>query len=150
MSDTTLPSLEEDIAEAIDDLSEQGNEAEEAGDLDAALTAWEEALALIPEPRNAYVESVWLLASIGDVYFQREDYADALEFYESARGNLSGEGATNPFVLLRLGQCYLEGGDEEQAKEHLLKAYMLEGEELFEEEDGKYLDFLGAHVDLDA
>lgn len=149
MSETVLPALEDDIADAIDELADQGNEAEESGDLDAALTAWEEALALIPSPRNAYVESIWLLASIGDVYFQREDYQEAMEFYEEAKGNLTGEGAVNPFVLLRLGQCCLKTGDEEGAREFLLRAYMLEGEAVFEEEDDEYFEFLSERVDLE-
>ena len=149
MADGALPMLADDIVEMIDELSEQGNEAEGEGDLDAALTAWEEALALIPEPRNAYVESVWLQASIGDVYFQRGDYPDAMEFFEDAMGNLSGEGVSNPFVLLRLGQCCLETRDEKRAAELLLRAYMLEGDAIFEEEDERYYDFLRAHADIE-
>ena len=54
--------------------------------------------------------------------------------------------------MLRLGECCLEIGDEKNATEYLLRAYMMEGEEIFElDEDGngdgkKYFDFLKSHV----
>ncbi len=114
---------------------------------------WKEALSLIPEPRQYYEETVWFLTAIGDVYFQKEMYAQACECFDQARGNLSGEGYGNPFVMLRLGECYFEIGDEKNAAEYLLRAYMMEGEEIFEpDEDGdddgqKYFEFLKTHVD---
>ncbi len=39
---------------------------------------------------------------------------------------------------MRLGQCSYELGRDD-AKEYLLRAYMLAGEEVFEYEDPKYL-----------
>lgn len=88
------------------------------------------------------------------MYFQKEMYAQAHECFEKARGNLSGEGYGNPFIMLRLGECCLEIGDEKNAFEYLLRAYMFEGEDIFEpdengEDDGqKYLDFLKARMEL--
>ncbi len=67
---------------------------------------------------------------------------------------MSGAGYGNPFVMLRLGECCLEIGDEKNALEYLLRAYMMEGEDIFEpdddgEDDGaKYFDFLRSHIDL--
>ena len=55
--------------------------------------------------------------------------------------------------MLRLGECCLEIGDEKNAIEYLLRAYMMEGKEIFEpdengEDDGlKYFDFLRTHVE---
>ena len=57
------------------------------------------------------------------------------------------------FVMLRLGECCLEIGDEKNATEYLLRAYMFEGREIFEpDEDGnddgkKYFDYLRTHVE---
>lgn len=115
---------------------------------------WQEGLSLIPEPQQFYGETVWFLAAVGDVYFQKRMYREAHDCFDKARGNLSGEGYGNPFVMLRLGECCLEIGDEKNALEYLLRAYMFAGEEIFEpdedgEDDGqKYFDFLSAHVDL--
>lgn len=125
------------------------------GRSDEALKTWQEGLALIPEPQEYYGETVWFLASIGDVYFLRGMYSQAHECFDKARGNMSLEGYGNPFVMLRLGECCLELGDEKNALEYLLRAYMMEGEDIFTpdengEDDGtKYFDFLRTHIDLD-
>lgn len=93
------------------------------------------------------------MAAIGDVYFNKGMYPQAHECFDKARGNLSGDGYGNPFIMLRLGECCLEIGDEKNAVEYLLRAYMMEGKEIFEpdengEDDGqKYFDFLRTHVE---
>lgn len=51
--------------------------------------------------------------------------------------------------MLRLGQSAFELGKKERATENLLRAYMLEGKEIFEEDDKKYFEFLKSKVDLD-
>ena len=38
-----------------------------------------------------------------------------------------------------MGQCYYELGNYGSAKGYLLKAYMVEGKEIFEGEDDKYI-----------
>lgn len=137
----------------LDELAERGNQLEEEERYEEAIQAWEEGLNLIPEPQQFYSETIWFLAAIGDVYFQKELYSKAHECFDKARGNLSGEGYGNPFIMLRLGECCLEIGDEKNATEYLLRAYMMEGNEIFEpdedgEDDGqKYFDFLRTHVE---
>ena len=42
--------------------------------------------------------------------------------------------------MMRLGQSALEIGKIEEAREYLLRTYMLEGEDFFLDEDKKYLD----------
>ena len=52
------------------------------------------------------------------------------------------DGHDNPFVQLRLRETLFELGDMEGAKEHLLRSYMLEGIDIFEEENSKYVAFM--------
>lgn len=137
----------------LDEFAERGNQLEEEERYEEAIQAWEEGLKLIPEPQQFYGETVWFLAAIGDVYFKKGMYPQAHKCFDQARGNLSGSGYGNPFVMLRLGECCLELGDEKNATEYLLRAYMMEGKEIFEpyengEDDGqKYFDFLRTHVE---
>lgn len=140
----------------LDELAEKGNRLEDEGRYDEAVRAWEEGLALIPQPQQLYGETVWFLAAIGDVYFEKGMFPQAHECFDKARGNLSGGGYGNPFVMLRLGECCLELGDEKNAVEYLLRAYMMEGREIFEpdedgeddEDDGmKYFNFLSSRVE---
>ncbi len=149
-----LDELTPETKSKLDELAQRGNALEKEGRLEEAVQVWQEGLSLIPEPQQFYGETVWFLAAVGDVYFQKRMYREAHDCFDKARGNLSGEGYGNPFVMLRLGECCLEIGDEKNALEYLLRAYMFAGEEIFEpdedgEDDGqKYFDFLSAHVDL--
>ncbi len=137
----------------LDEFAERGNQFEEEEQYEKAIQAWEEGLGLIPEPQQYYSETIWFLAAIGDVYFEKGMYTQAHKCFDKARGNLSGNGYGNPFIMLRLGECCLETGDEKNAIEYLLRAYMMEGKEIFEpdedgEDDGqKYFDFLRMNVE---
>ena len=142
-----------EIKAKLDELAERGNQFEEEKQYEEAIQIWKEGLNLIPEPQQFYSETIWFLAAIGDIYFQKKLYSKAHECFDKARGNLSGEGYGNPFIMLRLGECCLEMGDEKNATEYLLRAYMMEGKEIFEpDEDGnddgqKYFDYLRTHVE---
>ena len=144
--------LTPEIRAKLDELAEKGNELEGAALYEEAIQTWNEALNLIPEPQRFYSEAIWFLAAIGDIYFQQRQYEKAHDCFDKARGNLSGAGYGNPFIMLRLGECCLEIGDEKNAVEYLLRAYMFEGREIFEpDEDGnddgkKYFDYLRTHV----
>lgn len=148
-----LDGLTSEIKAKLDELAERGNQLEEEEQYEEAIQIWKEGLNLIPEPQQYYSETVWFLAAIGDVYFQMKLYSKAHECFDKARGNLSGEGYGNPFIMLRLGECCLEIGDEKNAIEYLLRAYIMEGKEIFEpDEDGnddgqKYFDYLRTHVE---
>lgn len=146
----STPELSTAVVDEILKLSETGNDHFDEDDFDSAIGAWEEALALIPEPQNEYIQSVWLNASIGDAHFLQDDFKTALTYFETAKSNTKEDVELNPFVMLRLGQCYLQKGDKEKAKEYLLKAYKLEPEGIFYGEEEKYFDFLKANADLKA
>ena len=141
------------LKEKLDEFAERGNQFEDEEQYEEAIQAWEEGLNLIPEPQQCFCETIWFLAAIGDVYFKQRMYPQAHRCFDQARGNLSGDGYGNPFIMLRLGECCLEIGDEKNAIEYLLRAYMMEGKEIFEpdengENDGqKYFDFLRTHVE---
>lgn len=143
-----FPELSNEVSTKIDALSESGNDCMDEEDFDGAVDAWEEALSLIPEPQNHYVQSVWLNASIGDAYFLQDDFETALTYFLTAKSNVEENVYSNPFIMLRLGECYLEQGDQERAKEFLLRAYLLDPDDIFEGEDEKYLDFLSSNVNL--
>lgn len=88
--------------------------------------------------------------AIGDAYFSLENYTKALAYFQKALANTQKNGYENPFIVLRLGQCFLETNHNENAKEFLLRAYMLEGEKIFEDEEAKYFQFLKENVNLSA
>ena len=126
---------------SIDEYAEEGNSLFDDERYDEAIKVWQEALGMLGEPLNMQSEAVWFCTSIGDALFIRGQYGEAYRYLYDAKSNLSGEGADNPFVLMRLGQCSYELGRDD-AKEYLLRAYMLAGEEAFEYEDPKYIGLI--------
>jgi tetratricopeptide (TPR) repeat protein len=136
--------LDDELHEQIQGLSEQGNEALEAKDYERAVRAFTAAYALVPEPKAVWDAALWLQASLGDTYFEQEQYERALEHFVEARGASTGAG--NPFVALRLGQCHLELGHLDEARRFLFQAYLQEGTEIFEDQDPKYLDAIRSEI----
>jgi len=131
----------------IEKLSEEGNVFAEANNFDAAIKKYEQAVAIVPQPKNEQESSLWLYSSIGDMYFFKEEHETSIENFYNAL-NCS-EGQTNGFVHLRLGENLFELEKNDKSLDHLLRAYMLEGREIFDGEDEKYFEFLSENVDLD-
>ena len=101
--------------------------------------AWE----IIPEPKTEWKASTWLWAAIGNACFLFGYYQSCLKSFEYA---LYCPDGLNPFVHLRLGQCLLEKGREKEAAEHLTRAYIQEGKDIFSIDDKKYFEFLKTKI----
>jgi tetratricopeptide (TPR) repeat protein len=144
----TIEYLSDEICDQIEDLSEKGNEYFEEENYQEAINIWEKALTKIPNPQNYYSESQWLETTIGDAFFHLGKHSKALEHFQNAKNNIEENAYENPFIMLRLGQTFLEKNNNEEAKEFLLRAYMFEGTEIFSEEDQKYFKFLNENIDL--
>lgn len=132
--------------EKINNYAQIGNEEIDNQNYEHAIGWFSKALEVIPDPKENWEATGWLSASIGDAYFSLEAYKDGLENLHRAHG-IYGPDDSNPFVLLRLGQCYFHAGDEEQAEKYLYEAYLLEGDEMFEDEP-LYFNFLKSKHNL--
>jgi tetratricopeptide (TPR) repeat protein len=134
-------SLPAALADEIDRLAERGNVLlDERHDWRAAIDQWEQALVLLPEPRSQWAAWTWLNASIGDAYWSGRILQDAkATLFDALNGP---DGQTNPFILLRLGQTLVDLGDTERGIEYLLRACMLDGEDVFKGDGAPYLRML--------
>ena len=121
--------LSEKTYAAIDSLSQQGNTLMDDDKFDAAIEKWSQALDLLPKPSVEWEAFMWLSASIGDAQFQKKKYLLAASSLQDAL-NAPG-GIENPFIHYRLGQCQLALGNSTAGLESLLKAYMLDGKDIF-------------------
>jgi tetratricopeptide (TPR) repeat protein len=123
----------DEIFDKIEELSEQGNVFSEDSEFDKAIEIWSSALDLLPEPKTDFEAYTWLSASTGDALYFLERYEEAKHYFYNALNGLNGYG--NPFVHYRLGQCLIILGNEEDGIQSLLKAYMLDGEDIFHQDD---------------
>lgn len=141
-----MPHLSEEIEIKIDLLAQEGNVLlEDEADWSGALAKWEEALALVPNPKTEHPQSTWLYGSIGEAYLANGQPDPATNAYETAYR--CPDGHINPYILLQLGKLYADANAEEAATKFLLRAYMIEGEALFEG-DAPYLAYLRKRVTL--
>ena len=128
--------LDDTLYQKITELTDKGNDVFD-DDLDLALKYYEEALSLVPDPKTDWESSTWIYTAIGDAYFFKNEYQLAIDSLKKAM--MCPEGMGNAFICLRLGECYFEQSNLNGSKEYLLQAYMIEGEDIFEYEDSKYL-----------
>ncbi|RZS92498.1 hypothetical protein [Aquimarina brevivitae] len=111
-----------------------------------AIELYSEALNLVPIPKTRWETSTWIYTAIGDSFFMLQDYQNALTNLLDAY-NCPG-GVENPFINLRLGQCYYETDNSVKTEDYLLRAYMIEGEDIFKSEDNKYFKYLKSKFNL--
>ena len=61
--------LSDELYDRIEELSETGNEAMESEDYAKAISCFQEALDILPEPKEDWEAYLWLAGSIGDAPF---------------------------------------------------------------------------------
>jgi tetratricopeptide (TPR) repeat protein len=138
--------LDDAVYEHVTSLSARGNQLFDAGLYEAARQEFEEAWKLLPEPINQWEAATWLLASIGDCWFELNDYQQAHECFRKLLRDEFPDAMGNVFIHLRRGQTALEVGNTAMAAEDLLTAYALGGCEAFDQDDPKYFAWLQANV----
>jgi len=135
-----MADLPEHVHAEIERLSAQGDEhAKESRYADALGNYWA-AWDLLPEPKTEWEAATWILAAVGDANFQGGDYTAGRDNLANAMRCPGAIG--NPFLHLRLGQCHFELGESDRAADELMRAYMGAGDQIFSEQDPKYLAFL--------
>lgn len=138
--------LDDNTHQQITRLSEQGDVFAENSAFDKAIKQYQDALKLLPDPKNQWEASTWLYVAIGDAFFYATNYKEAYNNFMNALN--CPDALDNPFIHLRIGQSLYHLESYDKAIDSLLKAYMLDGEEIFEDEDSIYLDFLKSKVNL--
>jgi tetratricopeptide (TPR) repeat protein len=140
-----MDELPDDLYEEISQLSELGNELVDHGRHDEAAHMFQQALRLLPVPRERWEAGTWLVVAIGDCRFAQGRFAEALTQFRIAEAYPGG--GDNALVLLRIGECLVElDGDKHAAMDVLTRAQALAGGAIFAHEDAKYLGFFLRHA----
>ncbi|MEH1936606.1 MAG: tetratricopeptide repeat protein [Nostoc sp.] len=138
------PDIDDNIYSRMLELCRQGDAYAEHKEFAKAIESYHQAFDLIPEPFEAYTASTWLLTTIGESYLLMSDYENASHALQEAMYCPNAIG--NPYVHLKLGQAQFELGDFEGAKDELARAYIIEGKEIFENEDSKYYEYVKTFI----
>ncbi len=141
-----MAQLDKQTYTKIEELCRQGDGLAENENYSGALDKYWQAYDLVPEPKNDWEATTWILTAIGDANFMNADYQAAVE-------NLSGamhcpQAIGNPYIHLRLGESQYEVGNLDRAADELTRAYAIAGEEIFEHENPMYFEFLKTRIDI--
>lgn len=121
-------------------LCSQGDKLSKLGDYDRAVSKYYEALTLLPDMHARNNITAFLYASIGEAYWSMKDYENAgqsfCEAYECPGMN------ENPQITLRIGQCLIECGDIDNARDYLRHAVRLGGDDIVKNIERRYLQVL--------
>lgn len=128
------------IYNSINSLAKRGDIEFDAANYDIAIIYYKEALDLLPKPISQWKAGDWLYTAIGDAYYMKSEYINSLEYFNKAL--IEYNEIYNPFIWLRLGECNYEIGYFNKAKRYLSLAKYYGGEELFKDENEKYINFL--------
>jgi tetratricopeptide (TPR) repeat protein len=138
--------LDPGVHEAISVFCAEGDQLAEAGLHESAISEYNKAFDLVPEPKNNWNASTWILAAIADSCFLAGYNTSAKKALEYAM--LCPGAVGNPFLHLRYGQVLIDAEEYDQATDKLMRAYMGGGIEIFASEDSRFLDFLKSRTDL--
>lgn len=142
-----MAELDDKLYDEILALSKKGDDAGDVGNYAEALENYWKAWDLVPEPKTEWSASTWILTSIGDANFLNDDFQAGVDNLSNAMHCPDAIG--NPFIHLRLGQCQFEVGNFDRAADEMTRAYALEGEGIFSEDDPKYFEFLKTKIQID-
>jgi hypothetical protein len=132
--------LEPAVLESITEFCAAGDRLAENGAYVDAIRDYNRAWQLVPEPKNDWEASTWILAASADAAFLAGYKTSALESLEYA---MTCPGAVgNPFLHLRFGQVLFDKDRLDEAADQLMRAFMGGGDEIFQNEDPRYLAFL--------
>lgn len=132
MQDLPSPLKEEVVA-----LCQKGMEQADLERFEPSNRSFTKVYDLLPEPKEDWKAFTWLQASRADNFFELKDFAQAevlfLEVIEKDE-----DYKKNAYVRMRHAQCIFELKGAEAARDELLLAYNIGGDEVFEGEYVKY------------
>lgn len=137
--------LDDNLYERIRQLCADGDAAAKQIGFKPAIEQYEAAWDLLPEPKTSWAAARWMLAAIGDAHYLSGEFEEGRSALLTAMHCPDAIG--NPFLHLRLGQCQFELGNLPKAGDELARAFLIAGDELFLDEDPKYLAYVKSILD---
>lgn len=139
-----MEELSEKLYEAITNLLDEGDELVERGKYKEAIAYYEEAMNRLPEPKEDWTLFDTIAICIGDSYYEMGEYIVADRFYTTSLTR--GSGIENPYVWYVKGRNLIKLGNKEEAIDALMRAYMLDGTDVFDTDDGEFLSYIEPYI----
>ena len=143
MEDSELEEMDVELYERMSAFYEEGLSFLERGDAKAAIREFHCAFELLPGEKENWAAAGSILSLVAEAYFGLGEYAESAKAFFRATRCFGVK--DDPIFHLRLGQCFVELGEEEEAMRYFKTLRKMDGENLLlSEEDEKYLEFIEA------
>lgn len=139
-----MEELSEKLYEAITNLLDEGDELVERGKYKEAIAYYEEAMNRLPEPKEDWTLFDTIAICIGDSYYEMGEYIVADRFYTMSLTR--GSGIENPYVWYVKGRNLIKLGNKEEGVDALMRAYMLDGTDVFDTDDSEFLSYIEPYI----
>jgi len=139
-----MEELSEKLYEAITNLLDEGDELVERGKYKEAIAYYEEAMNRLPEPKEDWTLFDTIAICIGDSYYEMGEYIVADRFYTMSLTR--GSGIENPYVWYVKGRNLIKLGNKGEGVDALMRAYMLDGTDVFDTDDGEFLSYIEPYI----
>ena len=139
-----MEELSEKLYEAITNLLDEGDELVERGKYKEAIAYYEEAMNRLPEPKEDWALFDTIAICIGDSYYEMGEYIVADRFYTMSLTR--GSGIENPYVWYVKGRNLIKLDNKEEGVDALMRAYMLDGTDVFDTDDGEFLSYIEPYI----
>jgi tetratricopeptide (TPR) repeat protein len=144
--------LPEDLNQQVMNLSKEGGRFQMGHKNLKAVDSFIKAYELLPAPKDQWNFTSALLRNIAENYYlkaffdcktkeeSKKYYHLSLKYFEEYMKNPTQVGLA--INHSKIGRIWYELGDFENAKEELVRAYMAEGKEWFDDLDSKYYELI--------
>ena len=139
-----MEELSEKLYEAITNLLDEGDELVERGKYKEAIAYYEEAMNRLPEPKEDWTLFDTIAICIGDSYYEMGEYIVADRFYTMSLTR--GSGIENPYVWYVKGRNLIKLDNKGEGVDALMRAYMLDGTDVFDTDDGEFLSYIEPYI----
>jgi len=120
-----------EIFESILKDLEHGNNCMDEKSYMQAFNFYSDALDKVPKEKEDWHISLDIYYALGESSFYQEEYNMAIYFFNKAL--LSPDGLASWKVWFGLGKCFHKQNLKKEAQDAFIRAYMLEGKEIFNE-----------------
>lgn len=124
-----MDNLPDSLFQTICHILNKGDVARSSAKYEDAIAFYLSAIDILPEPRSDWDILASLVISIGDTYYEAQQYTIADSYYAAALKDENG--IANPYVWYANGRNLVKMGEIKVAIDSLMRAYMLAGDEIF-------------------
>lgn len=121
--------LSDVLYEKITNYCNSGDTLYDNGEYYDAIKKYKKAFELLPEPKEEWEATTWICSALADAFAEVGETEKSLQY--ALLANKCPNGLMNPYVQLQVGMSFFDIGNIEKAREYFLRAYMLEGEDIF-------------------